>query len=68
MTVEVEKHIMMDGDLESVSSVCNCAIFEIHCKPESIVMSAFTTSDCVTVDVTMVFLCPFLGRKEGGLQ
>ena len=38
--------------------------FEIYCKPESIVMSEFTTSDCVTVDVTMVFLCPFLGEKK----
>lgn len=27
-------------------------------------MSEFTTSDCVTVDVTMVFLCPFLGEKK----
>ena len=33
-------------------------------SPESIVMSEFTTSDCVTVDVTMVFLCPFLGEKK----
>ena len=27
-------------------------------------MSEFTTSDCVTVEVTMVFLCPFLGEKK----
>lgn len=27
-------------------------------------MSEFTTSDCVTVDITMVFLCPFLGEKK----
>ncbi len=42
----------------------NAPFFEIYCKPESIVMSEFTTSDCVTVEVTMVFLCPFWGEKK----
>lgn len=27
-------------------------------------MSEFTTSDCVTVEVTMVFLCPFWCEKK----
>lgn len=27
-------------------------------------MSEFTTSDCVTVEVTMVFLCPFLAKRR----
>lgn len=56
-------HMTMDTDYTAVSSVRTS--FEISAEPCSIVMNKSTTDVCVTVSVTVDFLCPFPGTEGG---